>query len=248
MNTKTGLIIVILIALSCSPAAARDNSCTDSIKINRIITAQTRNINMIRMERTKLNSSKYKLFKIIGLKNLKASKTLLLKTKESIINQVNTNNNKAARVAGLYRSIKNNTFALRKDLQLIGKSIEKLIEKWKRENQLKNKRGCLIQLLSQIKKVDRKLTRVQFTSFPHKNLPFLDLARYHSGDSNGGSYKADEAKLLRKRWEMMESIADSDIDEAKNNYEEAKEQFKLAMRIIAEHAERMTQVIQKITS
>ena len=63
-----------------------------------------------------------------------------------------------------------------------------------------------------------------------------------------GAAAADAKRLQQKAWEMMESIADSEIDEAKDNYEEAKEQFKLAMRILSEHMERQTQVIQKITS
>jgi len=68
------------------------------------------------------------------------------------------------------------------------------------------------------------------------------------GTKEAGAAKTDAERIQQKAWEMMESIADSDIDEAKNNYEEAKEQFKLAMRIIAEHMERQTQVIQKMTS
>lgn len=53
------------------------------------------------------------------------------------------------------------------------------------------------------------------------------LGELHTKTSeDGGEYEADEAKLQSKRWEMMEAIADSDIDEAKSNYDEAKEQFK----------------------
>jgi hypothetical protein len=63
-----------------------------------------------------------------------------------------------------------------------------------------------------------------------------------------GARGADEARLAQKRHEMQEGIADSAIDEAKSSYDEAKEQFKLAMRILSEHMERMTQVTQKITS
>jgi hypothetical protein len=63
-----------------------------------------------------------------------------------------------------------------------------------------------------------------------------------------GTGKADEARVRSKRQEQMEGIADDAIDEAKANYEEAKEQFKLAMRVLSEHMERMTQVTQKITS
>ena len=86
-----------------------------------------------------------------------------------------------------------------------------------------------------------KLGRFRDISLRLANLPTTD-------SPSGGKHRADEAKLESKRWETMEGIADAEIDEAKNNYEEAKEQFKLAMRVLSEHMERMTQVTQKITS
>jgi hypothetical protein len=68
------------------------------------------------------------------------------------------------------------------------------------------------------------------------------------GGEAPGAHGADEARLTQKREEMQGGIADSAIDEAKSKVEEAKEQFKLEMRILSEHMERMTQVTQKITS
>ena len=66
--------------------------------------------------------------------------------------------------------------------------------------------------------------------------------------SEGAQREADEQKLVAKRYERQEAIMDDAIDEAKGQYEEAKEQFKLAVRILQEHMERQTQVVQKITS
>jgi len=68
------------------------------------------------------------------------------------------------------------------------------------------------------------------------------------GEGSGATRQVDEASLAQKRQEAMEGIADAAIDEAKSNYDEAKEQFKLALRIMSEHMDRMTQVTQKITS
>lgn len=70
----------------------------------------------------------------------------------------------------------------------------------------------------------------------------------YASKTSGAQRDADEAKLKAKRWEREEAIMDDSIDEAKGNYEEAKEQFKLSLRILTEHMERQTQVIQKITS
>jgi hypothetical protein len=62
-----------------------------------------------------------------------------------------------------------------------------------------------------------------------------------------GSAEADKAGIERRAREM-EEIADQAVEEAKQAADQAKEQFKLAMRILQEHMERMTQVTQKITS
>jgi hypothetical protein len=58
---------------------------------------------------------------------------------------------------------------------------------------------------------------------------------------------ADRAALERRMAEQQ-SVMDQAIEEAKQNYKDAREQFKLALRILSEHMERMTQVTQKITS
>lgn len=64
----------------------------------------------------------------------------------------------------------------------------------------------------------------------------------------GFARTADDKKVEIKQHERMEAIFDDSIDSAKTSYEEAKEQFKAALRIITEHAERETQVTQKLTS
>ena len=66
--------------------------------------------------------------------------------------------------------------------------------------------------------------------------------------NSGAQRDADDAKLRVKRAEMQEAIFDDAIDTFKGAYEEAKEQYKLALRIIQEHFELKSQVIQKVTS
>ena len=46
----------------------------------------------------------------------------------------------------------------------------------------------------------------------------------------------------------QESIFDDSIDSAKANYEGAKEQFKLALKILQEHMDRQQQVVQKLSN
>jgi len=55
-------------------------------------------------------------------------------------------------------------------------------------------------------------------------------------------------KLEAKRYEMIEAVFDASIDSAKSTQEAARELFKLALRIVSEHAERQTQVAQKLSS
>jgi hypothetical protein len=49
------------------------------------------------------------------------------------------------------------------------------------------------------------------------------------------------------RWEQQAEMMDQMVEEAQNNYEEAKELFKLALRILTEHYELQTQAIQTTT-
>lgn len=62
------------------------------------------------------------------------------------------------------------------------------------------------------------------------------------------------ARLSRLRQDMdalrrqkEQEYMDQSIESAKSNYDEAKEQFKLALRIMDEHRQRQQQVVQKIT-
>lgn len=66
--------------------------------------------------------------------------------------------------------------------------------------------------------------------------------------NSGAGRAADDKELEAMRHRLMEAIDDQAIESAKTNHEDAKEQHKLALRVLAETAERMTQVIQKITS
>ena len=95
------------------------------------------------------------------------------------------------------------------------------------------------QTLAELQELSRELDR------------FLALAP--SGRTKyAAKARADAEKVRRKRAEMLEALLDRDIDSAKENakadYDEAREQFLLAIRIIAEQTERQTQVVQKITS
>lgn len=54
-------------------------------------------------------------------------------------------------------------------------------------------------------------------------------------------------RLQAKRWEANQQVADQSIEEAKAHYEESKEQFKSALRILREHMDRQSQAVQKIT-
>jgi chromosome segregation ATPase len=64
----------------------------------------------------------------------------------------------------------------------------------------------------------------------------------------GRSKSVKKKDVERKQQEIFEQIYDDQVDEAKDNYDAAKEQFKKALKIINEHVERQTQVAQKITS
>ena len=76
----------------------------------------------------------------------------------------------------------------------------------------------------------------------------IELERVMTDFSKAES-KAYKADLARKRWEMTEeAILDNEIEEAKSSYETVREKFKLSIKILTEHLERQTQVIQKITS
>jgi hypothetical protein len=63
----------------------------------------------------------------------------------------------------------------------------------------------------------------------------------------GPQRKADDARLKAMRWEQQAEMMDQMVEEAQNNYEEAKELFKLALRILTEHYELQTQAIQTTT-
>ncbi len=63
----------------------------------------------------------------------------------------------------------------------------------------------------------------------------------------GPGRKAQAEKLEQMHQELTRTLYEQNIDSAKTSYEEAKEQMKLAMRILSEHAERKTQISSTIT-
>ncbi len=63
----------------------------------------------------------------------------------------------------------------------------------------------------------------------------------------GPQREADELKLRGMRHQMMQEVFEQGIENAKQNYDEAKEGMKLALKILTEHAERQTQITTTIT-
>ena len=54
-------------------------------------------------------------------------------------------------------------------------------------------------------------------------------------------------ELEAMRWDMQAEMMDQMVEEAQSNYEESKELFKLAMRILSEHYELQSQATQTFT-
>jgi hypothetical protein len=61
--------------------------------------------------------------------------------------------------------------------------------------------------------------------------------------SSGPQAEANKAQLEMKRKELEAQLFDELIEDSKGNYEEAKELFKLALKVLQEHSERETQAI-----
>ena len=65
--------------------------------------------------------------------------------------------------------------------------------------------------------------------------------------SYGAGAEADEQQLRILKLQQLQETMDQAIDESNSNYQESKEQFKLALRLIDGMVERQTQVVQTIT-
>ncbi|OGQ83433.1 MAG: hypothetical protein A2289_16450 [Deltaproteobacteria bacterium RIFOXYA12_FULL_58_15] len=65
--------------------------------------------------------------------------------------------------------------------------------------------------------------------------------------TEGPQRKADDARLKGMRWDQEAEMMDQMVEEAQNNYDESKELFKLALRILGEHYELQSQATQSIT-
>ncbi len=74
--------------------------------------------------------------------------------------------------------------------------------------------------------------------------------------NSGGAYinkvagpqrEADKQKVTQMRHQMMQEVFEQGIENAKSNYDEAREGMKLALKILTEHAERQTQISTTIT-
>lgn len=65
--------------------------------------------------------------------------------------------------------------------------------------------------------------------------------------TSGPQAEADDKKVEIMRHQMMQEIFEQGIENAKSNYDEARELLKLAIKILTEHAERQTQITTTIT-
>jgi hypothetical protein len=59
----------------------------------------------------------------------------------------------------------------------------------------------------------------------------------------GPEAAANQAQIDQKRWEQQAQLFDEMIEDAKGRYDETKELFKLALKVMQEHVERETQAI-----
>jgi hypothetical protein len=91
------------------------------------------------------------------------------------------------------------------------------------------------------KRVNRRQVYRQYTSIPYLQ------ARVGSSVRNLTQLSAQMVRLQAKMLELQKALYDEQIDEAKARYDEVKEKFKLALRILQEHQERQTQAVNKIT-
>ena len=247
MRKVLSLIVIILIASPIAHATDLDKLCNDSKKIISKINSQRTNIGKIRTECKNVISLKLRIKKIIGLNNLETRKAIPSKTLKSVIKLVQAENIKIGRVARTYRSINKNSINLKKNIFLLDREINKLTEKWERQNLLKYKKNCLLLLYSQVQKLERDVKEIRLTSFSFGNTNSLDLSKFISSKTGDPGSKSSIAAVKAANWEKEASSIDSAIEEAKKASEEAKEQLQLAIKVLKEVAERQTQNIQAIT-
>ena len=91
------------------------------------------------------------------------------------------------------------------------------------------------------KKINRSQIYRQFTSIPALQ------ARVGASVRNVTQLSAEMTRLRAKMLKLQEAIYDENIEDAKTQYEGAKEQFKLALKILQKHQERQTQAVKKFT-
>lgn len=73
-------------------------------------------------------------------------------------------------------------------------------------------------------------------------------AGYDAYSKNSGSQaEANKEKIRGMYAEKMQDVMQSAVDEAQSSYEEAKEQFKLALKILTDHADRESDIERRIS-
>ncbi|MEO0813860.1 MAG: hypothetical protein AAFY60_13420, partial [Myxococcota bacterium] len=72
------------------------------------------------------------------------------------------------------------------------------------------------------------------------------FGKYHS-KAHGAQAEADDKRVEAMRHQLMQELLEQGSEVAKASYDEAREQFKLALKILDEHAEREAQITANIT-
>jgi hypothetical protein len=65
--------------------------------------------------------------------------------------------------------------------------------------------------------------------------------------NNGPQAEMNKQKVNQLRWQKMQEMDQMGIDDAQSNYEQARDLFKLALKILTDHYEQQTQAVQAIT-
>jgi hypothetical protein len=76
----------------------------------------------------------------------------------------------------------------------------------------------------------------------------VDKGMVLASHESGPVAEANKQRIEAKKQEAQEAIIDAQIEDAKGNYEGAKELFKLALRVILEMEELKTQTAQKLSN
>jgi hypothetical protein len=77
--------------------------------------------------------------------------------------------------------------------------------------------------------------------------PLIKSMGEYINKMSGPQSEADQKKIEIMRHQLMQEVYEQGAENAKSNYDEARELLKLAIKILSEHAERQTQISTTIT-